>query len=240
MLALYHFGPVANSLTPLLCLIEKGLDFDDRFLNSRRWEHHAPAFRAVNPQGTVPVLVHDERVVTESTVINEYLDDVFADVALRPADPFERAQMRVWTKWVDEYFCPALTVLGAHGATPYASSIDKTEMREILDRMPNLEVRRKWETVSDKGFSEQQLDDARAKLRRVIARMEAGLGDGRDWFVGDAYGLADIKLYSMAPGLERMLPDDCNAAATPALSAWLRRVEARPAVHAMRAREYKR
>ena len=46
MLALYHFGPVANSLTPLLCLIEKGLDFDDRFLNSRLSGPPPPCNRA--------------------------------------------------------------------------------------------------------------------------------------------------------------------------------------------------
>ena len=116
-LALYHFGPVANSLTPLLCLLEKGLAFDNRVLDSRKWEHHDPAFRAINPEGVVPVLVHDDRVVRESTVINEYLEDAFSDEPLRPADPWLRAEMRVLTKYVDEYFCPALTVIGAHGAT---------------------------------------------------------------------------------------------------------------------------
>ena len=34
MLALYHFGPVANSLTPLLCLVEKGLAFENRVLTA--------------------------------------------------------------------------------------------------------------------------------------------------------------------------------------------------------------
>lgn len=240
MLALYHFGPVANSLTPLLCLIEKGLAFDDRFLSSRRWEHHTPEFQAINPNGTVPVLVHDDRVVVESTVINEYLDDVFPDVPLRPSDPWLRAQMRVWTKYVDEFFCPALTVLGAHGATPFASKIDKEEMRQILARMPNPEVRKKWETVSNTGYSDEQLADARGRLGRVVAKMEAQLASNGDWIVGDTYTLADIKFYSMAPGVERILPDVCNAEASPHMHAWLRRVEARPAVQDMCAREYQR
>jgi glutathione S-transferase len=215
MLALYHFGPVANSLTPLLCLIEKGLPFDDRFLSSRRWDHHSPEFQAINPEGMVPVLVHDDRTVTESTVINEYLEDAFSEVPLRPADPVVRAQMRVWTKYVDEYFCPALTVLGAHNATGFASRIDKDEMKQILARMPNPEVRRKWEAVSHTGFSEDQLGEAREKVGRVISRVEAQLAKNGDWIVGAAYSLADIKLYSMTPGVERILPAICNETVSP-------------------------
>jgi glutathione S-transferase len=240
LLALYHFGPVANSLTPLLCLLEKGLAFDDRFLNSRKWEHHAPEFQAINPQAMVPVLLHDSHVVTESTVINEYLDDAFPDAPLRPVDPWLRAEMRVWTKYVDEVFCPALTVIGAQGARPYVASIDKDEMCTILARMPNAEVRRKWEIISGTGYGEAQLDEGRATLGHVAERIEAALAHGGEWILGADYSLADIKLFSMAPGLERVLPDVCNATATPHLHGWLRRMEARPAVAAMRSREYQR
>lgn len=240
MLALYHFGPVANSLTPLLGLLEKGLEFDNRVLDSRKWEHHDPAFRAISPEGMVPVLLHDGRIVTESTVINEYLEDAFLDGPLRPEDPYECAQMRVWTKYVDEVFCPALTVIGAQSARPYASAIDKDEMRAILARMPDAEVRRKWEVVSSSGYSETELDEARAKLGRVTARFEAQLAHGQDWILGAEYSLADIKLYSMAPGLERVLPDTCNETASPNVHGWLRRMEGRPAVQAMRSRVYAR
>lgn len=240
MLALYHFGPVANSLTPLLCLIEKGLEFEDRFLNSRTWDHHAPEVLALNPEGMVPILVHDGQVVTESTVINEYLEDNFPESPLRPANLWQRAQMRVWTKYVDEHFCPALTVIGAHGATPFASKIDKGEMNERLARMPNPDVRRKWAIVSETGYSAEALDDARARVARAIRRMEDALAAGGPWILGDGYSLADIKLYSMAAGLERVMPGLCAPDLTPSLIAWLRRMEARPAVLAMRARRYVR
>ncbi|MDB5718648.1 MAG: hypothetical protein JWM38_2075 [Sphingomonas bacterium] len=240
MLALYHFGPVANSLTPLLCLIEKGVDFDDRFLSSRRWEHHTAEFQAISPEGMVPVLVHDDRIVTESTVINEYLEDVFPAMPLRPADPWTRARMRVWTKYVDEFFCPALTVLGAHGATPFVSQIDKDEMQRRLERMPNAEVRKKWAIISERGFDDAELAEARSRLKRVIDKMEAALADNGDWIVGDAYSLADIKLYSMAPGVERILPEICSETASPNVFAWLRRIEARPAVQQMRGKDYAR
>lgn len=233
MLALYHFGPVANSLTPLLCLLEKGLAFDNRLLDSRRWEHHDPAFRAINPEGMVPVLVHDGRVVRESTVINEYLEDVFPQVPLRPADPWLRAEMRALTKYVDEYFCPALTVIGAHGATPFASKIDKAEMAARLAMMPNEEVRRKWATVSEAGYSDAELADARRRLGNCIARLEGLLGHGGPWLLGDGYSLADIKWYSMARALPRVMADACNPAATPAIAGWLEGMAAREAVAAL-------
>ena len=234
-LALYHFGPVANSLTPLLCLLEKGLTFENRALDSRKWEHHDPAFRAINPEGLVPVLLHDGRVVRESTVINEYLEDVFPESPLRPADPSLRAEMRVLTKYVDEYFCPALTVIGAHGATPFASRIDKAEMAARLANMPNEEVRRKWATVSESGYSDAELADARGRLGNCVARLEGLLSGAGPWLLGEDYSLADIKWYSMAPALPRVLPEQCNPQVTPAITAWLERMAARPAVQGLSA-----
>jgi glutathione S-transferase len=233
MLALYHFGPVANSLTPLLCLLEKGLAFENRVLDSRKWEHHDPAFRAINPEGIVPVLVHDGRVVRESTVINEYLEDVFPEVSLRPTDPWLRTEMRVLTKYVDEYFCPALTTIGAHGATPFASKIDKQEMAARLANMPNEEVRRKWATVSDTGYSDDDLADARRRLGNCIAKLEGTVESGGPWLLGGEYSLADIKWYSMAPALPRVAPEACNAETTPAITAWLERMATRQAVRTL-------
>ena len=38
-----------------------------------------PAYLKLNPKAVVPTIVHDGIVVTESTVIGEYLEDVFPD-----------------------------------------------------------------------------------------------------------------------------------------------------------------
>lgn len=230
MLALYHFGPVANSLTPLLALLEKGLAFENRVLDSRKWEHHEPEFQRLSPEGMVPVLLHDGRVVRESTVINEYLEDVFAETPLRPGDPFRRAEMRVLTKFVDEYFCPALTVIGANNAASFAAGIGEAEMQRRLAAMPNAEVRRKWATIAGRGYGEEQLAEARRRLGECIARSEAQLAHGGPWLLGEFYSLADIKWYSMAPGVPRLLPELCNAESAPRTQAWLARMAARDAV----------
>jgi glutathione S-transferase len=104
MLELYHAEPVANSMKPLICLKEKELEFVSHYVNLLKFEQHSPEFVKINPNGQVPVLIHNGAVITESTVINEYLEDVFPGVPLRPEDPVERARMRIWSKFVDEYF----------------------------------------------------------------------------------------------------------------------------------------
>ena len=101
MLELYHAEPAANSLKCLHCLKENGLEFVSHYVDLLRFEQHSPEFVRINPNGQVPVLIHDGSIVTESTVINEYLDDVFPAVSLRPENPVERARMRIFSKFVD-------------------------------------------------------------------------------------------------------------------------------------------
>ena len=50
----------------------------------------------------MPTLVHDGFVVTESVVINEYLDDAFREVPLMPDSAQGRARVRHWTKQIDD------------------------------------------------------------------------------------------------------------------------------------------
>ena len=59
----------------------------------------------------MPVLVRDGHVITESTVICEYLQDAFPERPLYPESPLERAQVWLWTKAVDEELHPARSAL---------------------------------------------------------------------------------------------------------------------------------
>jgi glutathione S-transferase len=231
MLELYHFEPAANSMKPLLCLCEKGVDFVSRQLNleGKRWEQYSDWFLQINPDGQVPVLVHDGKVITESTVINEYIEDVFPSVPLRPHDDYWRARMRIWTKYVDEQFCPALTVIGANFATPFAQKIDKAEMERILSRIPLDGPRKKWATVSSTGYTAEELADARRKLTVTVERAEAALGQ-HEWLAAPTFSLADVNAYSMMSGTERVIPEALNQQAAPRVFDWLRRMEERPGV----------
>jgi glutathione S-transferase len=232
MLELYHAEPVANSMKPLICLKEKGLDFVSHYVDLLRFEQHEPAFVKINPNGQVPVLVHNGAVITESTVINEYLEDVFPEVRLRPADPVARARMRVWSKFVDEYFCPALSMIGWHlMVRRIARAIAKDEFERLLERIPLPEQRQKWATVAGESFTEEQLADSRRRCGLSIQRMETILSKYR-WLAGDEYSLADVNSYSMVAGMPRLMPEHMNAKNAPRALEWLARMDERPAVKA--------
>lgn len=230
MLELYHAEPVANSMKPLICLKEKGLDFVSHYVDLLRFEQHEPRFVELNPNGQVPVLVHDGVVITESTVINEYLEDVFPEPRLRPREAAARARMRVWSKFIDEYFCPALSMIGWHVMVRrIAQAIDKNELERILERIPLKEQRDKWATVAGSSFTEEQLADSRRKLQVSVGKMEAILAE-RKWLACNEYSLADVNTYSMVAGLPRMMPNLLNLDTGPHVLDWLNRMNARPAV----------
>jgi glutathione S-transferase len=230
MLELYHAEPVANSMKTLLCLKEKGLEFVSHYVDLLRFEQHQPAFVAINPNGQVPVLVHDGAIVTESTVINEYLEDVFPQVRLRPLNPVHVARMRIWSKFVDEYFCPALSMIGWHlMVRKVAQSLSKGELDEVLARIPLKEQRDKWATVAGESFTPAQLEESRRKIGVSIERLEKLLQQS-DWIAGPEYSLADVNSYSMVASVPRLFPECMNDELAPRSVDWLRRMNARPAV----------
>jgi glutathione S-transferase len=232
MLELYHGGPGANSLKALLPLHEKGLDYRSHLMNLIEFEQHEPWFVKINPNGQVPVLVHDGRVVTESTVINEYVDECFAAIPLRPADPYGRAQMRIWTKFVDEYFCPALSFLGWHAMIKTAvSGLSKEEFEAKIARIPLKEQQVKWRESAAQVWTAEQLDDWRRKVRVSIQRMEKGLIG--PWMLGQQFTLADVSLFAMLIGMPQRYADIVNEKDSPKVIEWYARMTERPAVKAV-------
>jgi glutathione S-transferase len=79
-----------------LALAEKRLDAAATL--ERFWERR-DAFIALNPAGTLPVLVDDGVVVTGTFHIPEYLEETYPDPALWPAAPAERREGRRLLDW---------------------------------------------------------------------------------------------------------------------------------------------
>ena len=233
MLTLYSFGPGANSLKPLLALYEKGIEFTSRFLDPAKFEHHSEWFKKINPQGQVPALDHDGRIITESTVICEYLEDEFPTApSLRPADSYGRAQMRIWTKWVDEYFCWCVSTIGWHRRVgAMVRNLDDAEFERMVERVPLKEQQLKWRRART-GFPPELLEEEMRKIAYSVQKLEARLAVS-PWLSGEEYTLADICNFAIANGMQIGFADLVNAKDTPHLVEWIQRINERPACQLM-------
>lgn len=72
----------------------KGVDYDRRPVNLAEGAQKAASYRALNPQGLVPMLEMDDLRLTQSLAIMVYLDQKFPDPPLMPHDPADGAHVR--------------------------------------------------------------------------------------------------------------------------------------------------
>ena len=225
---LYHAEPAANSLKVLLAFKEKGFEFTSHLVRLNKFEQHEPWFLKINPNGQVPALAHDGNVITESTVINEYVDEVFEGPSLKPDTALGRAHMRIWTKFVDEYFCPALSFLGWHRIIKgFVKDLSPEEFEAYVARIPLKEQQDKWRESAKQVWPQEQLDDWTRKCEVSIQRMEKQLAE-TEWLAGPTFSLADISCFAMAFGMDKMYPEFVNEKACPRVMNWHARMHARP------------
>lgn len=65
-------------------------------------------FLALNPLGQVPVIQHRGIVLNESSIINDYLEDVFPTPAVFPSTPYKKAISRILIDYCNHEFVPHL------------------------------------------------------------------------------------------------------------------------------------
>ena len=101
MLKLYYLEEADSicSNRVLMTLAEKGIDdwISQKLVLLNR-DQFKPEYLKLNPKAQVPTLVHDGKVIRESSIICDYLDDLTLDPALKPEDPVARAHLREWIK----------------------------------------------------------------------------------------------------------------------------------------------
>jgi glutathione S-transferase len=97
MLTLYHASPSRSSIT-LWMLEEIGEPYAIKLVSLSKGENQTPEFLAVNPMGKVPVLRHDDTVITEVAAICTYLADEFPQAKLNV--PIGTPRRGVYLKWL--------------------------------------------------------------------------------------------------------------------------------------------
>jgi glutathione S-transferase len=214
-----------------ICLAEKNLDWDSRVIKTQPSpETLEPWYIKLNPNAVVPTLIHDERIVIESCVILEYLDDVFPEISLRPADFGDRATMRVWLDKSESVLHRYINVMSHNRfMAQYLDKLSVEEKTAQVERYPRQALYQVKKQRYLHGVSAEEEANAMAQLEEFMDDMEITLSR-TPWLAGEEYSLADI---SITPFLERFAVNKLDTLIDwkkrPATGDWWQRIQDRPA-----------
>lgn len=210
-----------------LVLAEKQLTWKEQLLNLRRGDQFAPEYLKLNPKAVVPTLVHGNRVIRESSIINEYLDETFPEPAMKPSDPWQRSQMRLWVKAVDDEVHPAIGVLTYAMVLRHQMNEMKTplELKDHFAKITDPKRRDRQQQTHKLGLKSPAVKLALDNLQQIVHTMDIALS-GQTWLSGSGYSLADaafapymVRLKKL--GLENLWQESA------AMTAWFQRVTER-------------
>jgi len=164
MRVLYHLWLSAECRVIRLLLATKELEFELRI--EKAWERR-PEFLALNPAGTVPVLVEsDGAVIAGFGAIAEYVDEVYPEPPMIGDGPAARAEVRRLVDWFDRKF----------GSEVTANLVEEKIMKRFL------------------GLGQPSSSAIRAGQLNIHHHLDyiGWLCERRNWLAGETFSLADI------------------------------------------------
>lgn len=206
-LHLYHHNSSVCAAKVRIALAEKRLAWDGTLM-TLTGDQFDPSYLRLNPNAVVPTLVHDGRAIIESNVILEYLDDAFPTPPLRPAEPADRADMRLLFQRLDDpetgiHRAISVITFGAayrHFLIGEAGGTDPAVLRPVIGRQMNPKSRAWLEDVVLFGAESRAFRLAIAWMDALLDDFERRLGTS-DWLTGDRHSLTDI---AFTPYLARL------------------------------------
>jgi glutathione S-transferase len=230
MILVFHSFPRSTATQKVrLCQHHKGVRFDDdRLVDLLRFQQLDPAYLALNPSGLVPTLVVDGRPICESSIINEFLEDCFPERTLVPRDPRVRAEMRMWTKYIDtgptvQIATPTYKAWVAPGV---AAHPDRAGLLALVASVPEASSRARWQRTVHDSFSDEDITSAWQAITVMLTRMEHRLAAG-PWLFGETYSLADVETTPLVVRIGHLGRAELLAG-FPRVSEWFARVQQLP------------
>ena len=154
-ITLYHDVPSTNCDRVKIVLAEKGLTWEGVWVKLSKMEQKRAEHLRLNPYGKIPVLVEDGKVLFESCIINEYLDEKYPNPPLQPKDPYLRAHGRI----LIDYFLNYLH-------EPYWALRGEMIKKNQVER------------------DQKRIAETRKEVTARLQYLEAALGD-KPFFLGD-------------------------------------------------------
>ncbi|MES2606783.1 MAG: glutathione S-transferase family protein [Pseudomonadota bacterium] len=225
---LYHNGLSTCSQKVRLVLAEKNLAFDSVEMNLQRGDQFAPDYLKINAKAVVPTLEDHDGIYVESTLINDYLDDAYPDIALRPHTAAERYLMNTLIKVIDDTEHPACSVITyAVGLLPMMRKNNTPEqLTKLIDSVPDPVRRENRRAVMQQGIKAPVFREAYTTYVNVLKNADAQLRRTR-WLAGDTFSLADCAYLPYVLRLHH-LGQKAFIDSLPGLSGWYTAMQERP------------
>lgn len=197
MIRLYHFPLSPYCRKVRLTLAEKKLDVE--LVEERYWER-SPDFLRRNPSGKVPVLKIENRFLSESQAICEYLDETHPDPRLMPRDVEMRYEVRRLCAWFDDLF-----------------------QIEVTSKLLYERVHKK---VMGAGYPDSKNVKSGAGRIKYHLDYMGWLLEQRRWLAGDQMTLADFTAAAHLSCLDYISDVDWNR--QPVVKDWYAKIKSRP------------
>ncbi|CAM6111508.1 unnamed protein product [Calypogeia fissa] len=188
-------------------LMEKNISFESVHVD---YVNKPKLLLETNPVWTkIPVLIHDDKSVSESLIILEYLDEVWPTGApLMPTDAYEKSKVRFWADYINKEFT---------AYTDYLKFAYYVKLSSDLDE------------------KKQAGKDATIKFIKTLNGAMNGFSAEGPFFTGAQFGFLDVVLavfvgtLPLAEAQGFVIP---NSDEVPRFLKWVEAVRARPSVSA--------
>jgi glutathione S-transferase len=174
----FYYAPMSTATVTQLVIEELGMPCDKVRIDFKKGDTHKPDYLQLNPNGKVPMIVHEGEPIWESAAITLYLGEVFGvEKGLYPPAGPKRGALMKWVVWSN-------VSLGAATLRWLFNTAEQTPAEQR---------------------NAQAGEVAKADMYKCLAILNQAL-EGRQ-FLGDAYSLADTHLNSFTDWLRFMQVD---------------------------------
>jgi glutathione S-transferase len=172
MMTLYDCATAPSPRRARILLAEKGITHATVQVDLRNKEQLSDAFRAINPQCTVPVLCTEEGdVFTDNAAITSYLEAQFPNPPLLGSTPAEKAEIASW-HWRVEF----------EGLLAIAEALRNSAPAMANRALPGPVDYAQIPALAQRGL---------ARVQQFMDMLDAHLA-GRDFIVADQFSIVDI------------------------------------------------
>jgi glutathione S-transferase len=227
MLKLYNAAHSTCSQKVRICLFEKNLSFEDILLDiGKAQEHLQPQYLKLNPNGVVPTLVDSVDVITDSSVICEYLEEKFPDNPLTPENIVQRAKMRAWMRFIEEV--PTSAVRYPSFNMGFLPRYEGLNVDQFKNTFADIRPIRKhfYLRMGPSGFKNEEIEASLEQIKKTCLRMDKALEDG-PWLLGKQLTLADVIVCPLIDRMKDLGFDDIWNSEFPRVQDWYERFQLR-------------